>query len=72
MVGPSSLTIRITSFIRGYSNPKCTAGSTITQDVPAQALGIARERQTNLEGWAEPKMEAYIAKKQKLEADQNK
>ena len=34
------------------------AGSTITQDVPAQALGIARERQTNLEGWAEPKMEA--------------
>ena len=27
------------------------AGSTITQDVPAQALGIARERQTNLEGW---------------------
>ena len=48
------------------------AGSTITQDVPAQALGIARERQTNLEGWAEPKMEAYIAKKQKLEADQNK
>ena len=48
------------------------AGSTITKDVPAQALGIARERQTNLEGWAEPKMEAYIAKKQKLEADQNK
>ena len=42
------------------------------KDVPAQALGIARERQTNLEGWAEPKMEAYIAKKQKLEADQNK
>ena len=45
---------------------------TITQDVPAQALGIARQRQTNLEGCAEPKMEAYIAKKQKLEADQNK
>ena len=38
------------------------AGSTITKDVPAQALGIARERQTNLEGWAAPKMEAYIAK----------
>ena len=48
------------------------AGSTITKDVPAQALGIARDRQTNLEGWAEPKMEAYIAKKQKLEAEQNK
>ena len=39
------------------------AGSTITKDVPAQALGIARERQTNLDGWAEPKMEAYIAQK---------
>ena len=48
------------------------AGSTITQDVPAQALGIARERQTNLDGWAEPKMEAYIAKKQKLENEQSK
>ena len=46
------------------------AGSTITKDVPAQALGIARERQTNLEGWAEPKMEAYIIKKQKLEQEQ--
>ena len=48
------------------------AGSTITKDVPAQALGIARERQTNLEGWAEPKMEAYIAKKKKLEDEQSK
>ena len=47
------------------------AGSTITKDVPAQALGIARERQTNLDGWAEPQMEAYIAKKQKLEKEQN-
>ena len=48
------------------------AGSTITKDVPAQALGIARDRQTNLEGWAAPKMEAYIAKKQKLESEQSK
>ena len=31
------------------------AGSTITKDVPAQALGIARDRQTNLEGWAAPR-----------------
>ena len=46
------------------------AGSTITKDVPAQALGIARDRQTNLEGWAAPKMEAYIAKKKKLEDEQ--
>lgn len=27
------------------------AGSTITQDVPEESLGIARERQTNKEGW---------------------
>ena len=40
--------------------------------IASQALGIARERQTNLEGWAAPKMEAYIAKKQKLEEEQNK
>lgn len=31
------------------------AGSTITQDVPAQSLGIARSRQTNKEGWISPK-----------------
>lgn len=43
------------------------AGSTITKDVPAQALGIARQRQTNLDGWAAPKMESYIEKKKKLE-----
>jgi len=29
------------------------AGSVITEDVPAGALGIARERQTNIEGYAE-------------------
>ena len=28
------------------------AGSTITDDVPADALGIARARQTNIAGWA--------------------
>jgi bifunctional UDP-N-acetylglucosamine pyrophosphorylase/glucosamine-1-phosphate N-acetyltransferase len=28
------------------------AGSSITSDVPADALGIARGRQTNIEGWA--------------------
>ena len=48
------------------------AGSTITKDVPPAALGIARERQTNIEGWAEPKMAAYIAKKQKLEDESKK
>jgi bifunctional UDP-N-acetylglucosamine pyrophosphorylase/glucosamine-1-phosphate N-acetyltransferase len=29
------------------------AGSVITDDVPANALGIARERQRNIDGWAE-------------------
>lgn len=46
------------------------AGSTITKDVPAGDMGIARERQSNLEGWARPKMEKYIAKKKKLESEQ--
>ena len=31
------------------------AGSSITDDVPAGALGIARGRQTNIEGWVERK-----------------
>jgi len=31
------------------------AGSSISQDVPAGALGIARGRQTNVEGWVERK-----------------
>lgn len=31
------------------------AGSTITKDVPEGALGVARERQTNIEGWVERK-----------------
>lgn len=42
------------------------AGSTITADLPAGALGIARARQVNREGWAKPKLAAYIEKKQKL------
>ena len=46
------------------------AGSTVTQDVPAGALAIERGRQANVEGWAVPRMEAYIAKKQRLEAEQ--
>ena len=29
------------------------AGSTITEEVPADALAVARSRQKNLEGWAE-------------------
>lgn len=33
------------------------AGSTITKDVPAGALGVARERQTNLADWARKRKE---------------
>jgi bifunctional UDP-N-acetylglucosamine pyrophosphorylase/glucosamine-1-phosphate N-acetyltransferase len=29
------------------------AGSVITKDIPAGALGVARARQTNIEGFAE-------------------
>jgi len=29
------------------------AGSTITKDVPGNALGVGRGRQTNIENWAE-------------------
>jgi bifunctional UDP-N-acetylglucosamine pyrophosphorylase/glucosamine-1-phosphate N-acetyltransferase len=34
------------------------AGSSITEDVPAGALGIARGRQSNIEGWVERKKAA--------------
>lgn len=37
------------------------AGSTITSDVPAGALGVARAKQSNLEGWVERK--GYTKKK---------
>ena len=40
------------------------AGSTITKDVPAGALAVARTRQENKEGWAEGKLRAYKEKKQ--------
>ncbi|MBQ9648338.1 MAG: glucosamine-1-phosphate N-acetyltransferase [Oscillospiraceae bacterium] len=39
------------------------AGSTITRDVPADALGVARERQTNKEGWAAKNREWKAKKK---------
>ena len=48
------------------------AGSTIGHDVPAGALGIERAKQAEIDGWGERKLEKYIAKKQKLEAEQNK
>ena len=45
------------------------AGSTIGHDVPAGALSIERAKQAEIEGWGEKKLEKYIAKKQKLEAE---
>lgn len=36
------------------ANALVAAGSTINEDVPANALGIARERQTNKEGYRKP------------------
>jgi bifunctional UDP-N-acetylglucosamine pyrophosphorylase/glucosamine-1-phosphate N-acetyltransferase len=36
---------------------RTAAGSVITEDVPEGALGIARERQTNIEGYAERRRE---------------
>ena len=37
------------------------AGSSITEDVPADALGIARGRQINKEGWAQARRQAQAA-----------
>ena len=39
------------------------AGSVVTRDVPANALGIARGKQKNLDGWAEPYRVDLAAKK---------
>lgn len=41
------------------------AGSTITQDVPADALGVARAKQVNKDGWAKPRLAGYKEKQKK-------
>jgi bifunctional UDP-N-acetylglucosamine pyrophosphorylase/glucosamine-1-phosphate N-acetyltransferase len=38
-------------------------GSVITKDVPAGALGVARERQVNIEGWADANRTKKLAEK---------
>ena len=38
------------------------AGSTITKDVPRQALAVARAKQTNIDNWAKEKLSGYIKK----------
>jgi bifunctional UDP-N-acetylglucosamine pyrophosphorylase/glucosamine-1-phosphate N-acetyltransferase len=40
------------------------AGSVITKDIPAGALGIARERQENVDGWRDRKSIARVAKRE--------
>jgi bifunctional N-acetylglucosamine-1-phosphate-uridyltransferase/glucosamine-1-phosphate-acetyltransferase GlmU-like protein len=35
----------------------------ITKDVPAGALGVARERQVNIEGWADANRTKKLAEK---------
>ena len=47
------------------------AGSTIGKDVPDGALGIERARQMNVPSWGEKKLQKYIEKKQKLEAEKH-
>lgn len=42
------------------------AGSTITEDLPAQSLGIARAKQVTKENWAADKLAAYTEKKKRL------
>jgi bifunctional UDP-N-acetylglucosamine pyrophosphorylase/glucosamine-1-phosphate N-acetyltransferase len=37
--------------VRVDQHAAVAAGSTVTQDVPAEALGVARARQRNVEGW---------------------
>lgn len=41
------------------------AGSTVTEDVPDEALAIARARQTNKNNWAKEKLSSYIKKHSK-------
>ena len=45
------------------------AGSTIGHDVPDGALGIERAKQAEVADWGAKKLEKYVAKKQKLEAE---
>jgi bifunctional UDP-N-acetylglucosamine pyrophosphorylase/glucosamine-1-phosphate N-acetyltransferase len=44
------------------------AGSVITKDVPEGALGVARERQTNIEGYAKRRAERAAAGEQNVSA----
>lgn len=45
--------VNLVSPVRVGKNAYVAAGSTITMDIPEDALGIAREKQRNIEGWVE-------------------
>ena len=45
------------------------AGSTITKDVPGDALGVARARQTNIAGWAKSYKEKLERKAEALKKE---
>jgi bifunctional UDP-N-acetylglucosamine pyrophosphorylase/glucosamine-1-phosphate N-acetyltransferase len=47
------------------------AGSVITDDVPPGALGIARERQTNVEGYAERRKQRDSGSRERTDHDKN-
>lgn len=47
--------VNLISPVTVKENAYVAAGSTVTEDVPAGALCIARERQKNVEGWTEKK-----------------
>ena len=68
-VGNFNLTILDEAPVTIGDHAFTAAGSTIGHDVPAGALGIERAKQAEIDGWGERKLEKYIAKKQKLEAE---
>lgn len=45
--------------VKLYDGSYTAAGSTITEDVPADSLGIARARQVNIDGWREINKERF-------------
>ena len=69
---PSSLAVLSELLSVELKNRRLRTWSERTEidDVPDGALAIARDRQTNLDDWAVPKMEPYIEKKKALEETQ--